>query len=159
MRDHSQMHFKERIAIHDNLQYVNINDTGKIGLICNSAGYALATMDRVSTYGQTCSNFTDLRGNAYYEQLLASLVLLEKCTAVQVILVNMFCGDMSAIDVANTIIDAFKNNYVQKHFIIRIKGQNAIEANLLLQELEAQNKVTLVNDFDCAVQEAVRISN
>lgn len=107
MRDYSQMSYKERIALNDGLKYVNLNEKGKIGLVCNSAGYALATMDLVASYGQTCQNFTDLAGNAYFEQITASLVILEKSSNVKVILINMFCGNMYGDAVAQTVITAF----------------------------------------------------
>ena len=46
-QDYSQMHFKERIALTSGLRYVHLGK-GNIGLISNSAGECMATMDMIA---------------------------------------------------------------------------------------------------------------
>jgi succinyl-CoA synthetase beta subunit len=48
---------------------------------------------------------------------------------------------------------------VKKPIVVRMKGVRAKEANELLKDLAAEGKVYLEDDFDAAVETAVRISN
>lgn len=56
------MDFKERIAAESRLRYVSLEGKGNIGVICNGAGYAMATCDILHSMGSYPSNFTDLGG-------------------------------------------------------------------------------------------------
>jgi len=60
-RDISQMHYKERISRENGLRYINI-EGGSTGIICNGAGYAMASMDLITLYGAKPANFLDLGG-------------------------------------------------------------------------------------------------
>ena len=67
------MHYKERIALNSRLNYIHL-ESGNIGLISNSAGMCMATMDLMKLHGGAPANFCDLGGQAHHEKITASLV-------------------------------------------------------------------------------------
>ena len=137
------MHYKERIALHNRLSYVHLSEDGQIGLISTSAGQCLATMDRIAQHGSKASNFCDLGGNAQTEKIIEALVLLEKDAVVKVILMNLFLGNVPAMNVANAIVSSYANNYIQKPIVVRLRGLQADAGFAKLEPLEKEGKLFL----------------
>ena len=75
-RDLSQMHTLERAAVQKGLKYVHISDF-PIGLISNSAGSCMATMDFLTTMGLEAANFMDIGGQARAEKIQDAFNLLD----------------------------------------------------------------------------------
>jgi len=76
-RDYTQLCYKERMAITEDLKYVSLED-GSIGVISNGAGQCMATCDFLELLGEKPTNFLDLSGQAYHEKISAALVMMEK---------------------------------------------------------------------------------
>lgn len=76
--DRTQVNYKERIAHTYNLQFIHME--GKVGIMANGAGLAMASMDIVKHYGGEPSNFLDIGGSANPEQILEAIRLLETDT-------------------------------------------------------------------------------
>ena len=127
------MDFKERIAADSLLRYVSLDGKGNIGVICNGAGYAMATCDYLESIGSKPSNFTDLGGSAYHEKVTHALILMEKDDDVDSIFINMFCGQLSGDKIAVVVKEAIEKKYCSKPIICRIKGSFADEANAILR--------------------------
>lgn len=100
------MHYKERIALNSRLDYIHLPG-GNIGLISNSAGACMATMDLISQNGGAATNFCDLGGNVHYEKIVAALSLLEKDSDVKVILINVFSNEMTTEKISKIIGEAY----------------------------------------------------
>ena len=133
-RDLSQMHYKERISRENGLRYINL-DGGSTGIICNGAGYAMASMDLVTLYGAKPANFLDLGGQAYHEKVTAALILMQKDEDIDAIFVNIYSGIVPADKMSIVICDAVQKGWVSKPIVARIKGSFAEGANTMLHEL------------------------
>lgn len=57
------------------LSYVSLGDHA-VGLVSNSAGLSMATMDMLYMHGAKCANFLDLGGQVYHEKIMNALVLM-----------------------------------------------------------------------------------
>ena len=60
-RDYTQLHYKERIALTENLNFITMEE-GSVGVISNGAGQCMATMDFLALLGERPANFLDLQG-------------------------------------------------------------------------------------------------
>ena len=138
------MNYKKRIALNSRLDYIHIPN-GNIGLISNSAGGCMATMDLISLHGGAAANFCDLGGQTHHEKITDSLILLEKDTDVKVILINVFSTMRTTEKIAYVVREAHKLQYVSKPMIVRIKGENSDHAKFILSNIP---NVSFVEDFD-----------
>lgn len=74
-QDFTQQHNLERVADSSDICYRYIG--GNIGLMCDSAGSAMATCDLVTQYGGKPANFVDLGGSVIHEQIHQVATILE----------------------------------------------------------------------------------
>lgn len=127
------------MARNHGLRYVHLEDSGdsKIGVITNGAGHCLATCDMIKNFGGHPANFLDLGGSAYHEKVLNSLIMMDKDEDVNSILVNVFCGQLSAKKISIVILDAVKKGFVKKPIVCRIKGSFSVEAVKMIKELNS----------------------
>jgi succinyl-CoA synthetase beta subunit len=91
----------------------------------------MATIDRVAYFGASAGNFCDLGGTPYNKLVIESLVLMEKCSNIQVILVNMFMNIPVTI-ICEAIKESFEHNYVSKPIVARLKGHQVDEGRQIL---------------------------
>lgn len=89
----------------------------------------MATCDFLEYLGERPTNFLDLQGQAYHEKIQAALIMMEKDEDVDSIMLNVFCGQLSADKIAVVIKDNLMKKYIQKPIVCRIKGHNADVAN------------------------------
>ena len=151
MKDYSQQHFKERIAMEHKLRYIALQEGGNIGVICNGGGYGMATNDLIKLHGGNSANFMDIGGQAYHEQITAALNLMQKDEEVYAIYINMFGGMVPADKVAIVIADAYEHKFLTKPMIVRLKGNKSTEAMKIIKEIPNQN-VKCVEDMDEATK-------
>ena len=83
------MDFKERLAYMGQIRYVTLSD-GNIGTITNGGGLSMAICDLLTLYGSKPSNFLDLGGHAFEEEVYESFVLMQKDQDVTAIFVNVY---------------------------------------------------------------------
>ena len=149
------MNMNERIAQLSMIKYVKY-ETGNIGIITNGGGLALATIDHLSAKGGKAANFMDLGGQAYHEKVTESLIMMQKDQLVDVILLNMFCGQLIADKIAVVIKEAYNKGYCKKPLICRLKGAGAEEANKIIRSISS-DKITCAVEFEEAVDKVLEV--
>ena len=77
---------------------------------------------------------------------------------VDCIIVNVFCGDLRADNLAYTIRDAYQSKLISKKMVCRIKGNESEACNQILSEMN-EDRITIEQDFEKACANVIDISN
>ncbi len=125
------------------INYLSLD--GDIGLVCNGAGLALATIDMVQDAGGRAANFMDIRTTAKSLDIAHGFGLLINNPKVSAILVNVHGGGMQRCDtIAEGIGIALRRQETNKPIVIRMAGNNADFARTVL----ANNGVDYIGASD-----------
>lgn len=122
---------KEQDAKSKGFSYVNLG--GEIGCMVNGAGLAMATMDMIKLYGGNPANFLDIGGSSNPTKVIEAMKLLLNDKNVKVVLINIFGGITRCDDVANGLLEAFKQIKTDVPIVIRLTGTNEKEGRELLK--------------------------
>jgi len=134
------------------LSYVKLD--GYIGCMVNGAGLAMATMDLVKRYGGDPANFLDIGGSSNPQKVVTALKIITSDPNVRAILINIFGGITRCDDVANGIVEAFKEFKPDIPVVVRLTGTNAAEAAKILQSINLPSEETL----DDVVKKAIELA-
>lgn len=123
---------KEQNAKSKGFSYVNLG--GEIGCMVNGAGLAMATMDMIKLYGGNPANFLDIGGGSSNPtKVIEAMKLLLSDKNVKVVLINIFGGGITRCDdVANGLLEAFKQMKNNVPIVIRLTGTNEKEGGRAL---------------------------
>lgn len=148
----SDEEIKENEAKTKGFSYIQL--TGSIGCMVNGAGLAMATLDLIKLYGGEAANFLDIGGSSSPQKVVEAMRLLTSDPKVKVILINIFGGITRCDDVANGLIEAFKQIKTDLPIVIRLTGTNEEEGNKII----AQSGFIRSEDMTEAIQKAVELS-
>ncbi len=153
------LHPLEREAAAAGLSLVLLSGKGDIGLICGGAGLGLATMDIVAHYGGETANFLDTGGGLSVEKMAKALEIVLKVPSLKGVLINVFGGINSCLNVARGIADVIgreNRDSGTAPIVVRMQGHFQEEGWALLEQYE---RVSLVKDgdIDDAVQKIISI--
>lgn len=147
------------------LNYVKLE--GEVGIIGNGAGLVMATLDVVAYAGQEFggvrpANFLDIGGGASAEVMGNGLEIVLTDPAVKSVLVNVFGGITSCVEVANGVKRALEmltaaGTTVDKPLVCRIDGNRAAEGRAILIEADIPG-VELVETMDEAARRAAQLA-
>lgn len=137
----------ERRAARHGLSFVSL--AGRVGLVANGAGLAMATMDALGAAGLPAANFLDFGGTADAARLRAAFDLIFADPAVEACCVNMYGGILSCADVAEALVTAL-GDAPARPLVVRFAGNAAAAGAARLRELGAAN-VRVADDMDQAV--------
>jgi succinyl-CoA synthetase beta subunit len=135
------------------LFYIKLQKKGRIGSFGYGAGNAMATMDGLTLVGGAPANFLDGGGGANKANSRLAIETLNRDPDVKSIFVNTFGGITQTDVVAEGIIEAVKENEIEKPITVRVLGTGAERAKELLQE--SGLGITLHDDFRTAAKNAV----
>jgi succinyl-CoA synthetase beta subunit len=127
---------------------------GNIGCIVNGAGLAMATMDLVKRYGGEPANFLDIGGSSNPQKVVTAMKIILSDPHVQAILINIFGGITRCDDVANGIVEAFKEFKPAVPVVVRLTGTNEKEAARILRSVNLPAGETL----DDVVKKAIALA-
>lgn len=112
------------------LKYIELG--GSVGVLANGAGLTMTTMDAITHYGGTPSNFLEIGGEAYTKSETALRILL-KNPNIKSLLVN-FCGAFARTDVmAGGVVEAWKKVQPDIPVFFTIHGTGEDEAVALVR--------------------------
>jgi len=118
----------------------------------------MSTMDIISLYGGSPANFLDVGGSAEGEALTEALKLLNEDETVEAIFVNIFGGILRCDKLAESIIEANKQNKFTKPMVLRLKGTNSDIAADMIAGKEEELGLYYNSDFDSAAQQVVQVA-
>ena len=144
---------KEQKAKTKGFSYVHLG--GEIGCMVNGAGLAMATMDMIKLYGGNPANFLDIGGSSNPTKVIEAMKLLLSDKDVKVVLINIFGGITRCDDVANGLLQAFKQIETDIPIVIRLTGTNEMEGRELLKGSKFHTAETMSD----ATRMAVELSN
>lgn len=124
---------------------------GDIGTISNGAGLAMATVDAILHHEGLPANYLDAGACRTPEKAALALRLALAAPNVKVILMNFFGGISDCAMVARGILQLEEEQDIQVPIILRVMGEGAEEAKILLEG----STVTVLTDFDNSVLEAI----
>ena len=154
LRDTSQEELRELKASEWDLNYVSLD--GEIGCMVNGAGLAMATMDIIKISGGFPANFLDVGGGVNKKSVAEAFKIILSDDNVKVILINIFGGIVKCDVVAEGIISAVKEVGVNIPIVVRLKGNNADEAQSMLTDSELN--IVFDSDLSNAAKKAVELS-
>jgi succinyl-CoA synthetase beta subunit len=131
MRDLSYEEKTELDAKAADLSYVKLD--GSIGCCVNGAGLAMATMDIIKRYGGDPANFLDIGGSSSPKKVVKAMKIITEDPNVKAILVNIFGGITRCDDVAQGLIEAFKQIQLGVPIVVRLTGTNEERGRELLE--------------------------
>jgi len=140
MRDTSAEPEAETLAREAGISYVKLN--GQIGCMVNGAGLAMTTMDMTKLYGGEGigpANFLDIGGGAKADKVAAALRIILSDPNVKSVLFNIFGGITRCDEVANGILQAFKEVKPTVPMVIRLQGTNAAEGLAIIDNAKIPN--------------------
>lgn len=143
---------KEQKAKTKGFSYVQLD--GDIGCMVNGAGLAMATMDMIKLYGGNPANFLDIGGSSNPTKVIEAMKLLLSDKEVKVVLINIFGGITRCDDVANGLLEAFKQIDTNIPIVIRLTGTNEVEGRELLKG----SKFHLAETMGDATRQAVELA-
>ncbi|MEM6661016.1 MAG: ATP-grasp domain-containing protein [Pseudomonadota bacterium] len=131
------------------LKYIELG--GSVGVLANGAGLTMTTMDAITHYGGSPSNFLEIGGEAYTKSETALRILL-KNPNIKSLLVN-FCGAFARTDVmAGGVVEAWKAIRPDIPVFFTIHGTGEDEAVALVKDQLGIEPFDLMDD---AVKAAV----
>jgi succinyl-CoA synthetase beta subunit len=129
--------------------------SGSIGTISNGAGLAMATVDAIQYHNGSPANYLDAGACRTPEKVALALRLALADPNVKVILMNFFGGISDCSIVAHGILQLTQQQHIPVPIILRVMGEGADEARLLL----AQSTVKVFVNFDESVHEAIQTAD
>jgi succinyl-CoA synthetase beta subunit len=132
MRDTDEEDPLEVEASEYHLNYIKLD--GNVGCMVNGAGLAMGTMDIIKIAGGEPANFLDVGGTANAQTVEAGFRIILKDPNVKAILVNVFGGIVRCDRVAAGIVEAAKNVNINVPLVVRLQGNMAEEAMVILKE-------------------------
>jgi succinyl-CoA synthetase alpha subunit len=115
------------------LSYHKFN--GRVGLMVNGAGLAMATMDLLNFSGLEPANFLDLGGGAGQQAVDTAMDILLGDEQVEAVLINLFGGILSCEKVAASLIAALGGKAPAKPLVVRLSGHGAEAGRALLADV------------------------
>ena len=110
--------------------YVELD--GSSAVIGNGAGLVLSTCDMLQDSGGMPACFLDLGGGAQSDRVLEALKVVSQLKKASSILLNVFGGITRCTEVANGMIQAYEQGFIQKPLYARISGAEEEEAREIL---------------------------
>lgn len=151
-RDESEEDAKELEASKYDLAYIALD--GEIGCMVNGAGLAMATMDIIKLYGAAPANFLDVGGGATTEKVTAAFKIITSDPNVKGILVNIFGGIMRCDVIAQGVVQAVKDVWLQVPLVVRLEGTKVEEGKSIINE--SGLNVIAADDLDDAARKIVK---
>jgi succinyl-CoA synthetase beta subunit len=130
--DEQEMMAKER-----GLTYVKLD--GEVGILGNGAGLVMSTLDVVKQAGGEPANFLDAGGGSKAETITSAVEVILSDEKVRAVLFNIFGGITRCDEVANGLVEAFRQVDVKVPFVVRLDGTNDEEGRRILAEAELPN--------------------
>jgi len=152
LRDMEEEDPHEIQAKEKGLSFVQLD--GDIGCMVNGAGLAMATMDLIQFFGGRPANFLDVGGSSSPEKVVNAFRLILDNENVKAILINIFGGITRCDDIANGILQAFKQIEVNVPVVVRLFGTNYEEGMKLL---EGTDLIT-AESLSAGVKQAIEIA-
>ena len=121
----------------------------------DGAGLAMTTMDMIKLYGGNPANFLDIGGSSNPTKVIEAMRLLLSDKDVKVVLINIFGGITRCDDVANGLLQAFKQIETTIPIVIRLTGTNEVEGRALLKD----SKFHIAETMGDATRMAVKLAN
>jgi succinyl-CoA synthetase beta subunit len=153
MRDLDAEEPTEVQAREADLSFVKLD--GNIGCIVNGAGLAMTTMDLVKRYGGEPANFLDIGGSSNPQKVVTAMQIILSDPNVRAILINIFGGITRCDDVANGIVEAFKQFNPSVPVVVRLTGTNEQEARRIL----AGQHLPTADTLDNVVKKAIELAD
>ena len=150
LNEPSEEEKKEQSAKSKGFSYVHLG--GDIGCMVNGAGLAMATMDMIKLYGGNPANFLDIGGSSNPTKVIEAMKLLLGDKNVKVVLINIFGGITRCDDVAQGLLEAFRQIRTEVPIVIRLTGTNEKEGRALLQGTHFHVAETMGEATQMAVQ-------
>ncbi len=132
LRDMDYEEQTELEAKEADLSYVKLQ--GTIGCCVNGAGLAMATMDVIKHFGGEPANFLDIGGSSRPEKVLKAMEIIASDPNVKAIFFNIFGGITRCDDVANGLVEAFRQMEIKVPIVIRLTGTNEELAREILEQ-------------------------
>src|SRR3954451_4095358 len=155
MRDLSAEDPQERMAHERGLTYVKLD--GTVGILGNGAGLVMSTLDVVAQAGGSPANFLDAGGGSKAEAITSAVEVILSNEKVRAVLFNIFGGITRCDEVANGLIEAFKQLEPQVPFVVRLDGTNDVEGRQILADASLPNVHTAAT-MDEAAQKVVELA-
>ncbi|HSD77418.1 MAG TPA: ADP-forming succinate--CoA ligase subunit beta [Solirubrobacteraceae bacterium] len=155
LRDPSAEDPQERMAKERGLTYVKLD--GDIGILGNGAGLVMSTLDVVAQYGGEPANFLDAGGGSKAEAITQAVEVILSNERVLAVLFNIFGGITRCDEVANGLIEAFRQIDPQVPFVVRLDGTNDAEGRRILAEADLP-RVHTAATMDEAAQMVVELA-
>lgn len=152
LRDTTQEDARENRALDWELNYIALD--GDIGCMVNGAGLAMATMDLIKLHGGNPANFLDVGGGATKERVTEAFKIILSDENVKGILVNIFGGIVQCDMIAEGIISAVEEVGISIPVVVRLEGNNADKAAVILEE--SGLNIIPAAGFDDAAQRIVK---
>lgn len=113
------------------LSFVQLD--GDIGCMVNGAGLAMATVDAVTHFGGSPSNFLDVGGSSNPEKVVNAFKLILSSGKVKAILINIFGGITRCDDIAKGILDSLERIEITVPIVVRLVGTNSDQGLAMLE--------------------------
>jgi len=139
---------EERLARRAGLAFHSLS--GRVGLMANGAGLAMATMDLLNDAGLPAANFMDLGGAADLDRMRTALMLLFGDKAVEAVFINIFGGVLSCEKVAMALREALDGKAPYKPMVVRLSGNQAAEGRAILEAL-GEDRLHIVSEIGQAL--------
>jgi succinyl-CoA synthetase beta subunit len=133
------------------LSYVSLD--GNIGCLVNGAGLAMSTMDLIKYHGGEPANFLDIGGGANKDQVVEAFRILLGSPDVKAVLINIFGGIQRCDNVAQALLDSYKEIDIRIPVVVRLEGTNVDAGRKLLDE--SGRKIITASGLTDAAQKVV----
>ncbi len=124
---------EENMARAAGLSYVALS--GRVGLLGNGAGLAMAAMDLLNESGLGAANFLDIGGAADSQRIRRALAMVFDNSQVEAVFLNLFGGIVNCELVARELVAALAGSPPPKPLVARLAGNGAEAGATLLRNL------------------------
>lgn len=146
----------EYFKLENGFDYLELDESGAIGLLSTGAGLTMAVVDKLIAAGISPINFIDIRTGGFRgstKRLEVALERILKSPNAKVILVNVFGGITDLNEFATLLLQALKKLNIKLPVVIRLEGNNFEMAN---ETLKAAG-MSAINSLDEAIDMAIEL--
>ncbi|HEU4975220.1 MAG TPA: succinate--CoA ligase subunit beta, partial [Baekduia sp.] len=126
-------------------------------ILGNGAGLVMSTLDVVAQFGGRPANFLDAGGGSKAEAITSAVEVILSDPKVKAVLFNIFGGITRCDEVANGLVEAFRQLNPQVPFVVRLDGTNDEEGRRIVAEADLPN-VTTASTMNEAAEKVVELA-
>lgn len=146
----------EKKASDTGFLYIDVNDSGNVGVISNGSGMIMSCIDWIARQGGQVTCALDLGGGATADRVAEGIKIVLENNKVKSLLISIFGGITRCDEIAGGILKAVTENDFGVPIVTRLEGTNK-EKGLEILSAADQKKVAVTTSLPEAAETVIKV--